>query len=120
METQQVTREAKAQINTAALEALIESHIPVAILDARAGTSSDDGERIAGGKGMHPQAGPQKAASLIPSKNALVVTYCGGLKCPLSSQLAEHLNSMGYANVLVYPEGISGWRSAGNTVEKTG
>ena len=48
----------------------------------------------------------------------LVVTYCAGLKCPASHQLAERLEKLGYGNVIEYPEGIPGWIEAGHAVEQ--
>jgi rhodanese-related sulfurtransferase len=56
-------------------------------------------------------------AKVLPDKNALVVTYCAGWKCPASGELAERLHKLGYVNVVEYPEGIPGWKDAGNPVE---
>ena len=42
-----------------------------------------------------------------------VVTYCKGLKCDLSHQLATELRLLGYENVVVFKAGWEGWTEAG-------
>ena len=106
-----------AKINVQALKSLIESKVPVIILDARTG-KSDDGERITGAKSLSPEAKTEEISKVIPAKDALVVTYCAGLKCPASHKLYEHLKSKGYKNLMEFPEGIEGWKGAGQPVEK--
>jgi len=87
------------------------------LLDARTG-KYDDGQRIPGAKSLSPSSTKEEATSLIPDKGAPVVTYCANLKCPASAALAKHLKELGYTNVREYPEGIQGWISGGNPVEK--
>ncbi len=106
----------KPDINTAVLSTLMHSGVPVAILDARTG-KYDDGRRIPGARALSPEAGAEEAARLIPSKDALVVTYCANLHCPASARLAAHLRKLGYVNVLEYPYGIDGWAAADMKVE---
>jgi len=50
-------------------------------------------------------------------KEETIITYCGGLACPLSARAAEKLEEMGYSNVLHYAEGIAGWKEAGLRTE---
>ena len=50
------------------------------------------------------------------SKDAEIVTYCGGLQCPQSSEAARKFVDLGYTNVSVYKEGLAGWKTAGNEV----
>lgn len=107
----------KSEINTAALDAMISSGINMIILDARSG-KFDDGRRIPGAKQMNPDVSEEQASKLIPSKDSLVVTYCSGIKCPASNQLANRLRALGYNNVLEYKEGIEGWVQAGKKVDK--
>lgn len=107
----------KAVINTTGLKALIDSKVPVVILDARTG-KFDDGKRIPGAKVLDAEATDAKIAEVLPDKNALIVTYCGGIKCPASNKLAERLAALGYGNVVEYPEGIAGWVDKGNKVEQ--
>jgi len=103
-------------ITTDELKALLDSSTPPIILDARSG-KWDDGRRIPGAKSLDASASEEKIAELLPDKNATIVTYCGGVKCPASSQLSERLKKLGYSNVIEYPEGIAGWVEKGNKIE---
>jgi rhodanese-related sulfurtransferase len=107
-----------ATLNTSALKTLMDSGIPLIILDARSG-KWDDGSRIPGAKSLNSESKPEEIAKIIPSKDSLVVTYCSNLKCPASDMLYRHLKSLGYSNVIEYPEGIQGWKEAGNQVKTT-
>ena len=106
----------EAEINTAALAVLINSGEAV-VLDARGG-KYDDGFRIPSGKHLSYKCSAADAATLIPSKGSLVVTYCSHTKCPASKRLAKHLHELGYTNVLEYPVGIAGWKASGRKVVK--
>ena len=107
----------EAVVNTEALAALLRTKVPVVVLDARTG-KFDDGRRLPGAKALSPTAKDEEVTALLPDKNALVVTYCVGLKCPASHLLGEKLRALGYVNVLEYKEGIDGWTAAGNAVEQ--
>jgi rhodanese-related sulfurtransferase len=104
-------------INTAALDALLSAKTPLVLLDARSG-KYDDGRRIPGAKSLNSKSSADAVASVIPAKDALVVTYCANVKCPASAKLAKHLIELGYTNILEYPEGIDGWVAAGKEVTK--
>ena len=60
------------------------------------------------------------AKALPKDKNALVVAYCGGPQCMAYKAAAEKAVAMGYTNVKHLPDGISGWKSAGEKTEKAG
>jgi rhodanese-related sulfurtransferase len=47
---------------------------------------------------------------LPKDRNTLVVFYCGGASCPLSTTAAERAVEMGYQQVAVYKGGWTGWR----------
>ncbi len=51
---------------------------------------------------------------LPKNKDALLIFYCGGLKCPLSHKSAMKAEKLGYKNVKVFAEGFPGWTKAGN------
>ena len=110
-------RKAEAEINTAGLKALLAAKAAVTLLDARSG-KYDDGRRLPGALALNEASPEAEVATALPDKNALVVTYCAGLTCGASHKLAERLRSMGYANVVEYPDGIAGWTEAGNPVDK--
>ena len=103
-------------IDTFQMKAHVDSGDAI-LLDARSG-KYDDGNRIPGAKSLNSQSTAEEIAAVIPSKDALVVTYCSNLQCPASKALAEHLEALGYTNVQEYPEGIAGWRAAGGKVDK--
>ena len=105
-------------VNTAAIRALVNSKTKMIVLDARSG-KWDDGKRIPGAKQLSPDATKNDIKKAVgEDKNALIITYCGGPQCPLSSKLAERLKKMGYTNVIEYPEGMPGWTEAGGKMGK--
>ena len=46
---------------------------------------------------------------LPEDKNALLIFYCGGLKCKLSHKSARKAEALGYKNVKVFAEGFPAW-----------
>jgi rhodanese-related sulfurtransferase len=58
-----------------------------------------------------------RAAELLPSRDAAIVTYCSNPACPNSQQVAVLLASLGYTRVRKYREGIEDWVAAGLPVE---
>ncbi|HOY66309.1 MAG TPA: rhodanese-like domain-containing protein [Candidatus Ozemobacteraceae bacterium] len=106
-----------SNITTAGLRALLQSKVPLTILDARSG-KYDDGRRIPGAKSLNADSKVSEILKILPEKESLIITYCSNLKCPASHKLFEHLKSLGYKNLLEYPEGIAGWIEAGYEVEK--
>ena len=106
----------EAVVSTKALKILLDSKTELVLLDARSG-KYDDGKRIPGAKSLNAGSASEEIEKVIPSKESLVITYCGSLKCPASSKLHEHLSELGYKHVIEYPQGIKGWVEAGNSVE---
>jgi rhodanese-related sulfurtransferase len=104
-----------AEINTSALKALIASGVKLTLVDARVG-KYDDGRRIPNAINLGPEATVSEIESVLPSKEALIVTYCASLKCPAGRILATRLSALGYKLVMEYPEGIEGWVAQGNLV----
>ena len=58
-----------------------------------------------------------RAAALLPDKNAAIVTYCSNPSCGNSQAVASLLTNLGYTNVRKYREGIQDWVEAGLSVE---
>ena len=50
------------------------------------------------------------------SKDAAIVTYCGGPQCSQSADAARKLLDLGYTDVHVYKDGLEGWKAAGNEI----
>jgi rhodanese-related sulfurtransferase len=99
------------EITTAELSVLVDSGT-VTLIDARPGAPMG----LPGAKPLTGTPSAEEAAKVIPAKDAPVVTYCGGVTCPLSPMMAKHLQSLGYTNVREYPEGFAGWKAAGRPV----
>lgn len=45
--------------------------------------------------------------------DATIITYCDGIECPLSSELAERLTWLGYENVFYLKDGWGLWKQQG-------
>jgi rhodanese-related sulfurtransferase len=50
---------------------------------------------------------------LPTAKDASLVFYCASTKCNASKNAAERAVKAGYTNVSVMPEGLQGWKAAG-------
>ena len=60
-----------------------------------------------------------KLVSLLPAdKGTLVVAYCGGPKCMAYQKAVTAVEDIGYTNVKHLAAGISGWKKAGEKIEK--
>ena len=65
------------------------------------------------------EANAEKLEKVLPKdKDALVVAYCGGPQCMAYQAAAKKAKAMGYTNVKHLSAGISGWKGAGEKVEK--
>ena len=53
------------------------------------------------------------STDLPEDRDTLVIFYCMGRQCRYSPKAADIAESMGFSNVLVYRDGILGWRRAG-------
>jgi rhodanese-related sulfurtransferase len=59
----------------------------------------------------------ERAATLLPDKDAAIVTYCSNAACGNSQAVANRLQALGYTNVRKYRDGIQDWSEAGLAVE---
>ena len=81
------------------------------------GTDSYKKGRIPGALNFEEVKG--KLASTLPKdKNATIVAYCGGPQCQAYTKAAKAASDLGYKNVRHLVAGISGWKEAGQPVEK--
>jgi len=81
------------------------------------GTESYKDGRIPGA--LNYDAVKGKLASSLPAdKNTPIVAYCGGPKCKAYEKAAKAASDLGYKNVRHLVAGISGWKEAGQPVEK--
>jgi len=58
-----------------------------------------------------------QAGTLLPDRDAAIVTYCSNPACPNSGRVADRLATLGYPNVRKYREGIEDWTAAGLPTE---
>jgi rhodanese-related sulfurtransferase len=66
---------------------------------------------------IHYEAVKDKAAELLPDKDAAIITYCSNTACRNSEIAANQLNAMGYSNVRKYADGKQDWTDAGLPLE---
>lgn len=60
-----------------------------------------------------------KLASVLPKdKNTPIVAYCGGPKCKAYQAAANAAEKLGYKNIKHMSAGLSGWKSAGEKMDK--
>lgn len=82
------------------------------IIDARPKIKKYDKGHIPGAISI-PLTQFDKKVNLLPKdKNALIVYYCGGLKCPLSHKSAFKAEKLGYKNIKVLATGYPSWKKA--------
>jgi rhodanese-related sulfurtransferase len=74
------------------------------------------GDMIPGSRRMPLDTIEHNTAGL--PKDTEIITYCGGPKCPQSTQAAKKLRELGYTNVRAFEEGLEGWKAAGHSIEK--
>jgi rhodanese-related sulfurtransferase len=61
----------------------------------------------------------EKAAEVLPDKDATIVTYCARYMCRASTNAARKLQEMGYKHVLDYKAGLKGWQMADMPLAKS-
>ena len=60
-----------------------------------------------------------KLATVLPAdKNTPIVAYCGGPKCKAYQAAATAAEKLGYKNIKHMSAGISGWKDAGQKMDK--
>ena len=76
-------------------------------------------QHLPGAVALAPGQVDALASSVLPDRDAAIVTYCTGPSCPNSGQVADRLTALGYANVRKYREGIDDWTGAGLPTESS-
>jgi rhodanese-related sulfurtransferase len=76
-------------------------------------------QHLPGAIALVPAEVDARAASVLPDRDAAIVTYCTGPSCPNSGQVADRLTTLGYTNVRKYREGIQDWTEAGLPTESS-
>ena len=76
------------------------------------------GEMLPGSRRVPLDRVGREAAETGLAKDAEVVVYCAGPKCPQSRMAAEKLQTLGYTNVRAYEGGIEEWKESGRKVQR--
>jgi rhodanese-related sulfurtransferase len=85
------------------------------IIDARPKRAKYDKGHIPMAVSIPDSKFDKMTAQLPEDKNALLIFYCGGLKCKLSHKSAAKAEQLGYTNVKVFAKGFPGYmKVAGN------
>lgn len=88
----------------------------VVVLDALGGEYYAK-QHLPGALALVPADVDAQAPTLLPDRDAAIVTYCSNPACPNSGQVADRLTALGYTNVRKYREGIQDWVDAGLPTE---
>ena len=97
------------------LKAAIDSRT-VTVIDALGGMYYEQ-QHLPGALHLVAEDVVEQASSLLPDKDAAIVTYCSNVSCPNSQNVANMLTSAGYTNIRKYSEGIQDWVEAGLPIE---
>ena len=93
--------------------ATVPSKDEVLIIDSRPARKYDQGHIVPAINISDSQF--DKLTHLLPEdKSTLLIFYCGGLKCNLSTKSAAKAEALGYTNVKVYAEGWPDWKAKGH------
>ena len=85
------------------------------IIDARPKRAKYDKGHIPMAVSIPDSKFDKMTTQLPEDKNALLIFYCGGLKCKLSHKSAAKAEQLGYTNVKVFAKGFPGYmKVAGN------
>jgi rhodanese-related sulfurtransferase len=75
---------------------------------------------LPGAINLPPERVDAAAGRRIADKDAEIVVYCANPECESSTDTADRLLALGYANVRHYPGGKDEWRSSGLPLERAG
>jgi rhodanese-related sulfurtransferase len=74
-------------------------------------------EHLPGAVNLFVDEAADRAAEVLPDKDANVVTYCSNASCANSEGVAKTLTRLGYLHVRRYVDGIQDWVEAGLPTE---
>ncbi|MCX7896935.1 MAG: rhodanese-like domain-containing protein [Rhodocyclaceae bacterium] len=98
-------------VSTAYVKKLLDEKADFMLIDSRPARTFEKGS-IPGAVNI-PDTQFEKMTDKLPAdKNKMLVFFCGGLKCDLSSKSARKAKALGYTKVFVYAEGYPAWQAA--------
>src|SRR4029453_7712368 len=89
---------------------------PIVLVETLRPEHFDQGH-LPGAIHLHYEEVEERAAALLPDRDALIVTYCSNRACANSRVAAEKLARLGYTDVRRYEAGKDDWVRAGLAVE---
>jgi len=92
----------------------------VTLLEALPVRYFDEGHLPGARQIPHDESLAQVAPRLIAHKAAPVIVYCASATCENSSEAAEQLLKLGYADISIFEGGKEEWRAAGLKLERSG
>lgn len=98
-------------VSLAHIKKLMEEKANFALIDARPERTFEKGS-IPGAINISDSKFDKETAKLPANKETVLIFFCGGLKCDLSSKSAVKAKALGYKQVFVYPEGYPAWQAA--------
>jgi rhodanese-related sulfurtransferase len=105
-----------ATIDREEIRALLDAGAPIVLLETLRAEHFDQGH-LPGAIHLHYEEVEERAAALLPDREALIVTYCSNRACANSRVAAEKLARLGYTDVRRYEAGKDDWVQAGLAVE---
>jgi rhodanese-related sulfurtransferase len=111
-----VTKAAFGHIDAKGLKALMDTKIPMELLDARK-DKYFYGDILPGAKRLPSDSTPEKIKSVLPSEDELIIAYCAGEGCDASKNLVAKLIDNGYTNVIEFHGGEREWKAQGYDLE---
>ena len=105
------------EITTKELKELVHTKAKFILLDCRSFEYYDT-EHISGAINLRWKNVPEQAEKLLPDKNVLIVTYCGGITCDASIKCFQNLKQLGYTNLREYSGGLAEWKVSGYSTVK--
>ena len=98
------------------ITALLDAGEPIVLLETLRPEHFDQGH-LPGAIHLHYEEVEERAAALVPDRDALIVTYCSNPACANSRVAAEKLARLGYTDVRRYEAGKDDWVQAGLALE---
>jgi rhodanese-related sulfurtransferase len=89
---------------------------PFSLVDARPRVEFED-EHIPGAKDCPAEKIEMQLASIVPDKAREIVFYCNGPNCTKSHKAGRAAMAAGWSHVVIFDEGMPGWRAAKNPIE---
>jgi rhodanese-related sulfurtransferase len=105
-----------ATIQREEIKARLDAGEPLVLVETLRPEHFDQGH-LPGAIHMHYEEVQERAAALLPDRDALIVTYCSNRACQNSRVAAEKLARLGYNDVRRYEAGKDDWVQAGLAVE---